>query len=192
MARADIDYDFEDFGMTAAELEAKYAPGGRDEHPVFVRPAYEVYAAMPTRDVKLSYWDWVVREIKKDEVVTPSTVQEPPAQAFQDQLTEQQAADTEMVSVDTVDQFAEYVAHWHAKRMAQLRHFQKMPEGQTVTVTLNGVKSDVVLTGEAYKGFQAGLLTAILQIDSLPFAVTVSDAVDGTVVPGADADAPKH
>lgn len=191
MARADIDYDFEDFGLNAGDLEEKYAPRG-NQHPTFVRTAYAVYAAMPTRDVKLSYWDWVAREIRKDDEAMPSNVPEPAPQAFQVQLTEQQAADAEMVSVDSVDQFAQYVAHWHGKRLAQLRHFQKMPPGQTVTVTLNGVAEEVVLTGEAYKGFQAGLLTAILQFDSLPFAVTVSDAVDGTVVPGADADAPKH
>lgn len=188
MARHDIDYDLEDFGLNADELAAKYGK----QHPVFVMVAHAAYAAMPTRDVKLDYWDWVVREIKKDDEAMPSNVAEPVPAAFQEQLTEQQVEETELVPVNTVDQFAQYIAHWHGGVLERLQHFRSMPEGQTVTVTLNGVQSEVVLTGEAYKGFQAAMLTAILQFDSLPFAVSAVDAVDGTIAPEADAGAPKH
>jgi hypothetical protein len=184
MPRYDIGYDFEDFGMGAAALEAKYESlisEGQAEHPVYNQAAYTTYAAMPTRDVALSYWDWVVSQIREDDDAMPSNVQEPAAQAFQDQLTEQQADDAELVDIQDVNQFAEYIVNWHQNRLAQIRYFQRMPEGQTVSVTLNGVTSEIVLAGEVYKGFQAGLLTAILQIDSLPFAVSVIDA-----------SAPKH
>lgn len=194
MAREDIGYDFEDFGMTARELEAKYEGlinAGMVQHPTYVRTAYAVYASMPTRDVKLPYWDWVVREIKKDHEATPGNVQEPSTQAYQDQLTEKQVEDTELVNIETVDQFAAYIAHWHANRLAQLQHFLDMPEGQTVTLQIQGKpEEEVVLTGEAFAGFRAGVLTAVLQFDSLPFAVSAADAIDPPV--SDDASSTKH
>lgn len=193
MARQDIGYDLEDFGMTAVELEAKYAPGGRDEHPTFVRPAYMVYAAMPTRDVKLGYWDWVAAQIKKDDATMPSNVPEPSAGAFQDQLTEEQVMDAELIQVESMDQFAAFIAHWHSNVMGKLNHLMEMPEGQTVELQIQGKPEEkVILTGEAFAGFRAGLLTAILQFDSLPFAVSVADAIDAPVGLEPDADAPKH
>lgn len=197
MARADINYDYEDFGMDSADLAAKYDK----EHPSFPRTAHATYAAMPTRDVKLDYWDWVVRCIKHDEDTLPDMSIKPAPEAFQAQLTEQEVEDVETIHVETIDQFAGYIAHWHASRLAILRQFMQVPDGETATFKLNGVEETVVLTGEAHKAFRAAMLTAIIQFDSLPFAVTVTDA-NGTPVTDMpavsdmgnydDASAPKH
>jgi hypothetical protein len=188
MAHQDIDYDREDFGLNADELAAKY---GR-EHPIFVMVAHTAYKAMPTRDVKLDYWDWVVREIKKDDDAMPSNVTEPAPAAFQDQLTEQQVEEAEMVDVNSVDQFAGFISHWHSGVVGRLRQLLDMPEGQTATVTVNGVKDVIELSGEAHRGYRVAMLTAIMQFEQLPFAVTAIDAVDSTFVPPADDGAPKH
>lgn len=176
MARQDIGYDFEDFGMTAEELEAKYTKlSVFQQHSEYTRLMWQTYKAMPTRDVKLPYWDWVVTKIAADDDNI-------------DSVTDADIEDLTMVPIESVDQFAFSISTWHGHVLARLNHLLEMPEGQTVTIEKEGEPAqELVLEGDAFKGFKAAMLTAIMQFDSLPFSVSVDQSEDA-----GDASAQKH
>lgn len=149
MPRHDISYDFEDFAMTAEELQVKYP----EEHPEYTLAQWR---GRPVGEEQShSYWQWVVAQIRKDDGAMPSTLEE-----------------AGIVPVQDLDQFVRILADWHASKTKQLRHLLQVPAGTTVEI--DGV--DHVLAGDLRDGFIAGITVALSLVGELPFVAEVEDA----------------
>lgn len=74
-----------------------------------------------------------------------------------------------IVSIDNIDQFAAIVAAWHAERVGKIRHLLTVPEGTAFEIGEGAEATDIVLTGDALKGFKFGIELALMQIGTLPF-----------------------
>lgn len=88
----------------------------------------------------------------------------------------------EIVPINTIDQFAHLVAHWHHNRMGQLAQAHQAPDEVEITAVLEQGGEEIVLTSEQRKGFRAGLVLAASLFGELPFTVTqepVSEAQNG-------------
>lgn len=59
--KPDLPYDYEDLGLGAQELEAKYSSG----HPEYTIEAWKKIA--DTDSTHNGYWDWVIIQIEKDD-----------------------------------------------------------------------------------------------------------------------------
>lgn len=151
MARADISYDYEDFGMTSEELQAKYDR----EHPTYTNLAYNE-AIAGSADIFPNYWIWVVQQIRKDDDEIPSVV-DPDTQA------------SAMVAITNIDMFAGYLTAWHQRKVATLQHMLSVPEGTEFTVNINGEEKSIILQGDVLTAFQGGVVTALSELGTLPF-----------------------
>lgn len=162
MPRADISYDFEDFGKSQRELEAKYAD--TSEHPEYTLAKWkQTLSKHPELENTFNgYWDWVVTMIEADDDSIP------------DAGTAQSVAITEsdMIGIDTIDQFAGYVTRWHQNKVAVLRHMQAIPSGTEMEVTIGDKAQTIKLEGELMAAFQTGLELALIEIGNLPFGVS--------------------
>jgi hypothetical protein len=91
----------------------------------------------------------------------------------------------EMVDVQSVDQFAAMITHWHAGMLARLRNLREIPFGTLITLIENdGSETKVKLKGDGMKGFQGALNAAIAEIESLPFVVSTTPVPDMAEVIG--------
>jgi hypothetical protein len=91
-----------------------------------------------------------------------------------------------MVDVESVDQFAAMISHWHAGMLARLRNLREVPFGTLITLIENdGSETKVKLKGDGMKGFQGALNAAIAEIESLPFVISTTPVeADAADTPG--------
>lgn len=82
-----------------------------------------------------------------------------------------QAAQPNIIPVESVDQFVHVISAWHAQKMKELEQALAVPEGVAVEVTDDkaGTVEEVMLTGDVHKAFRAGLSTAMAALGNLPF-----------------------
>lgn len=85
-----------------------------------------------------------------------------------------QTENPDMGVVQNMDQLAFLVGDWFTTNRKELHHFLEVPDGEEITVQLevDGPTEQLILTGDALKGFKAGLIVASNLFDKLPFATT--------------------
>lgn len=76
-----------------------------------------------------------------------------------------------VAAIETLDQFANLILSWHHNGMSQLDHLQNIPAGETITIQLDegAEHEELVLEGEALKGFKAAIIVAMNIFSELPF-----------------------
>ena len=91
-------------------------------------------------------------------------------------MTEAQAVPqaSETVPINSIDQFAMLVAHWHNNRMEQLAQALNVPDEVEISFQ-NESGEDVALSPEQRKGFLAGLAMAKSLFAELPFVVDLQE-----------------
>ena len=161
---ADLPYDYEDFGMSADQLQAKYDR----EHPHYTNLAYnDVIAKASDVEAQPAYWTWVVQQIAKDDDETPSTAEGAAVAGVEGQA---EQAKPEIVRLDNVDLFAAHLVAWHTRKMAELNHFLNIPEGTEFSVKINEEEEKTItLSGDVLVAFRGGLATTLTELGSLPF-----------------------
>lgn len=169
MPRQDISYDFEDFGMTEAELALKYSMTG---HPEYSPQSW--YQANYTETVIPPYWTWVRAHIRADDDSIPGNDEQgnpvPVPEARTGEQEGQPEAPPELVRLDNVDMFAAHFVAWHSRQKAQMEHFLSIPEGTEIEVKINDEPSTIVtLTGDLRQAFRGGLATGLNYFGELPF-----------------------
>jgi hypothetical protein len=164
----DLPYEFEDFGMSSAELQAKYFDSNEHDYyttPMWVEAHKDQATAMP-------YWDWVVQQIAKDDAATPGN------EDLDKELTiGDTAAATdpkqELVSIGSIDEFAGFLVNWHGRQRAQAEHLFQVPAG--IEIGHNDTPTKVVLEGDKLRAFQGGVSAALSLFATLPFAFMAVD-----------------
>lgn len=73
----------------------------------------------------------------------------------------------EIAQINTIHDLANCVVNWHQAKLAGLEHLLQIPEGTTVQVN---DETSVTLTDTALAAFKVGILTAICELDELPFS----------------------
>lgn len=160
MSRHDVSYDFEDFGMSAQELQAKYDT----DHPQYTQAAYETFYGILRQVPPISYWEWVVSQIKDDDDEIPGN----DAQG--------NPIDSELVPMNDLDDFVRHLTAWHDNKVKQLRHLQQIPSGNEVEIaTFDGICETHVLAGDKLTGFIIGIEMALMLMGALPFVVETED-----------------
>lgn len=174
MVRADISYDYEDFGMTAAELEDKYNGNGIG-HPEYDFTKWHANPG-PQHEVPgyNGYWDWVAQSIAKDDDAIPGNDNEGNPIVTQ-------AAEQEIVMLNNLDLFAAHLVAWHSRQIAELEHFLDIPAGTEFTVNIDGDEKVVILDGDVLAAFRGGLATALTKLGTLPFTAVSAEDVQGMV-----------
>jgi hypothetical protein len=71
MTQHELSYDFEDFGLSQKELEAKYIETG--EHLEYTITKWRNGPSDESPGYN-GYWDWVMQSIEKDDEEIPSNV----------------------------------------------------------------------------------------------------------------------
>lgn len=180
MARADISYDYEDFGLTAEELQAKYDR----EHPEYTNLAYNGAFADAVDDAQPSYWNWVVGQIAKDDDAlsgndengNPLPTEVPVAEQTAEQAKE------ELVAITNLDMFAGYLVQWHRRQRAQAEHIFQVPEGMEIEVQIgeNDPVYPVKLVGDARQAFLGGAAAVLNLFAQLPFAAMPIEPAEAT------------
>jgi hypothetical protein len=89
--------------------------------------------------------------------------------------TQNAQASPELVEINTIDQFARYVAAWHQNRVEQLEHMLTIPDGAVFTVGDGEDTEQVVLEGDVKAGFVFGIELALMQIRDLPFVAEIEE-----------------
>jgi hypothetical protein len=84
-------------------------------------------------------------------------------------------AKPETVEVEDLDTFVRILSGWHARKVAQLEHYLKVPDGQVIQI---GDDPELTLTGAVLRAFQAGINTALMEVGVLPFAFEVEGATN--------------
>lgn len=82
------------------------------------------------------------------------------------------------VQITNMDQLAFLVAGWFDNGHAQGRQMLEVPDGQPITVTFekDGQPEELILTGDALKGFKAGVIVMSNIFGQLPFGRTEEPA----------------
>lgn len=152
MARADISYDFTDFGLTAEQLQDKY---NGLSHPEYTMDQWKLLAN--SDDSTKGYWSWVVDRIQEDDDAIPGNNEEgnPPK--------------TDLAFFNDIDLFAAHLTAWHSRKVALLEHMLQIPEGTEFEVKINDVEQKVILDGDALVAFRGGIATALMELGQLPF-----------------------
>lgn len=160
MASYDVSYDYEDFGMTALELETKYNGNGTG-HPEYHFGLWHAKPGPQTEEPPHeNYWEWVANMIMKDCDGMPSN---------DEQGGPIPTPEPEIVPIADMDLFAGLLVEWHRRKMAMLRHMMRIPPGTEFTVGMDGKETTLILDGDILKAFCAGLITAINEMGELPF-----------------------
>lgn len=91
-------------------------------------------------------------------------------------MTEAQAVPqaSETVPINSIDQFAMLVAHWHNNRMQQLVQALNVPDEVEISFQAESGE-DFALTPEQREGFLAGLAMAKSLFAELPFVVDLQE-----------------
>jgi len=163
MPRKQISYSSDDFNKSAEELRARYF-ATTDEHPEFTKARWsKLLSQFPEVEDKFKdYWDWVVVSIESDN-------EDQPEAGHAQQVN---VAESDMIDITTIDEFAELVGRWHQNKVAVLRHMQSIPLGTEMELTLGDKTHMVKLEGEIMFGFQAGLELALIEIGNMPFVAS--------------------
>lgn len=166
MPRADISYDFADFGLTQQQLEAKYGANG---HPEYVQVTWRQMQDQGEDAAYNGYWDWVMQQIAKDDDAIPDSEGQgaPVAAAEQPK--------PELVAVTSLNQFAAMVSHWHRNKVARVENLRDIPAGTEATLTVNDVPTTIKLEGDALMAFQLAMTTVLAEIGELPFVFSVDE-----------------
>ena len=141
MARFELPYDYEDFGMNQTELMNKYGESG---HPEYTLEAW----GTPSNDTGTitTYWDWVIHMIAEDDK-------------------EMDAADTEL-PIEDLDHFVTILVDWHQRQVATVEHMQHIPAGTDIRVE---GEEDLTLEGKTLTAFKMGLSIGLTCLGTLPF-----------------------
>ncbi len=86
----------------------------------------------------------------------------------------------ELVLINSIDDFAFFVANWHQNRMKQLIQASQVPDDVQIVAVLEEGQEEISLTPEQVQGFRAGLILAKSLFEELPFTVT-PDPIQETV-----------
>lgn len=87
-------------------------------------------------------------------------------ETLEEDLNEQPDPDEDaLLIVDSLEQFAAHVIHWHAQRVSRLRHMLEVPEG--TEMEYNGRL--LQLSGDVRDAFLAGVTVALAELGELPF-----------------------
>ncbi len=75
------------------------------------------------------------------------------------------------MGITNMDQLAFVIGQWFANAHAQALQLMRVPEGQSLTVTLedDGQPEELILTGDALKAFKAGVIVMTNVFGDLPF-----------------------
>lgn len=101
-----------------------------------------------------------------------------------------QAAQPNIIPVESVDQFVHLITAWHSQKMKELEQALAVPEGVAVEVTDDkaGTVEEVMLTGDAHKAFRAGLSTAMTALGNLPFVSLDAEEEEAPAAPSEPAN----
>lgn len=176
MARADISYDYADFGMSLAELKAKYGTAGHPEYTPF-----NWFLANENETRIMPYWHWVQAHIAADDDAIPSTEPVPlmPTEGQANTPSVVEAGETkpdDLVLIDNIDVFAGHISAWHHRQVKTLKHFLIIPPGTGIDVQIDGEPMEsITLEGAARQAFRGGIATALNYLGKLPFHTVPQD-----------------
>jgi len=95
----------------------------------------------------------------------------PEAQAQPDATAPAQIqSEVQLKPIESIDQFFAILSAWHQQQIGTVQHFMTIPDG--TEVAFDDTAAPLVLTGEALRGFRAGLSTALEYLEALPFTYT--------------------
>jgi hypothetical protein len=77
-------------------------------------------------------------------------------------------SEVQLKPIESMDQFFSILSVWHSHQMQTVNHFMNIPDGTEVTLTNS--TDPLILTGDALRGFQAGLSTAMDYFGTLPIS----------------------
>lgn len=172
MARKDISYDYEDFGMSVQQLMQKYEnPETREgEHPEHTVANYHSSGSQSNAN----YWDWVVRQIRADDESIEGAP-EPSSDTYEERtpIPTRQAK-----VVEDMDQLALLFAKWHKLGNQKAQNMYDMPEGHAVEFTPGDGQEpiEMILEGEKYQAFRMGIMAAVECFGPLPFTYSIEEA----------------
>jgi len=84
-------------------------------------------------------------------------------------------AQSGIIEVGSIEEFAHYLTGWHSTKVAELRHMLDMPSGVEMIIEEGGVEKTVLMEGPMLAGFKAGVELALMQLGTLPFGVDLED-----------------
>jgi len=92
------------------------------------------------------------------------------------------------INVNTIDDMMSVLYHWHAEKVAVLKHMINVPDEAKVTID---EKRELILKGEVREAFKLGLTLALIEMGKLPFVVELQGEPmsEGTTVVEASDDA---
>lgn len=80
--------------------------------------------------------------------------------------------------ITDLNDFANLFMNWHHNVQATLNHMAQIPDGAGIEYVNDKTPDQVdtiILTGDALKAYRLGVLTAMAQIEKLPFQAVVED-----------------
>ena len=77
-----------------------------------------------------------------------------------------QEPNTEIIDVESLDDFVHMLVSWHGHKHAILTHMLELPDGTSMQV---GEDEPVAMTGDMLAGFKAGIQLALMELGTLPF-----------------------
>lgn len=95
-------------------------------------------------------------------------------------MTEGNATTVETIDVTSMDTLVKLLVSWHTRKVSQLQHYLKLPEGQVVQVE---GEPELTLTGDAQRGFLLGINMALMEFGVLPFSFELEDAAANDAAP---------
>lgn len=106
----------------------------------------------------------------------------------EDQTTNTQAPEGEMGVLQSMDQLAFLVGSWFDNNQAQLAQMLNVPDGQSMTVQfeVGAEPEEFILTGDALKGFKAGIIVATNVFGSLPFGRFTTEQLEEMLTSALD------
>lgn len=72
--------------------------------------------------------------------------------------------------IESIDDFAGLIAHWHQANVNDLKQLFDMPMGVEMTIEGEGEKTTLVMEGNILLAFQTGIHAAMNLFGTLPFA----------------------
>lgn len=166
MSRHDLPYDFEDFGLSATELQAKYDK----EHPEYKEADYRQFWGQLRQVPPVSYWDWVVEKIREDDDSIPSNV------TYEDPCDPTAVMQPDTVPMVDLDDFVRHLSRWHDVNVKRVRHALDIPDGTEMAITTHdGQARTEVIAGDVRTGFIMGLELALMCLGTLPFVVETDE-----------------
>jgi hypothetical protein len=89
------------------------------------------------------------------------------------------ATEADTVPITDINQFVMLTARWHARAVAQARHFLQLPEGTEMEIG----GEPLTLEGDLFKGMKLGVEFALMSLGELPFAAEIDEAANDDAAP---------